>query len=146
MIDRERIEKCLKVIDELSEESIELMVSGNGAINLRIYPKGWIYDHKWSDEKRHQVLALVTTLVGKMEKQVDGINIGYKGDKDNLSIRLNYVDQCKVVGYKTVTKTIRKEIEREPEYETEEVEQRIPITDYDIRTGKFKEDDIEVTA
>ena len=147
MIDRDQVEKCLAVLDQISEESVDVRIYGDGKVELTIYPKNWWLNAiQWTDQKRHEVLALVTPLVGKMEKQVDGTTIGYTGEKDNLKIRMNYVDKCKIVGYKTVTKTIKKEVEREPEYETTEEEVRVPITDCDIRTGKFSKDDIEVPA
>lgn len=148
MIDREKVEKCLAVLDQIPEESAELRVGAKGGIELTIYPKNWWSSAiQWTSERRHEVLALCTPLVGRLDKEEGGGNIGYKGEKDGLTVRLNYVDKCKIVGYKTVTKTVKKEIERpEPEYETEEVEERIAITDCDIRTGKFKRDDIEVTA
>ena len=146
MINREQVEKCLAVMDALPDDDVELSINSK-IIELKVYPKNWYYAEKpWTDEKRHEVLGIVTPLVGKLDKVVDGGNIGYKGEKDGLSIRMNYVDKCKIVGYKTVTKTVRKEVEKEPEYVTEEVEQRIAITDCDIRTGKFSQDDIEVSV
>jgi len=147
MINRDDVEKCLIVLEKLANESADMTISSSGHIELEIYPKNWYYSAvQWSDEKRHEVLSLVTPLVGRMEKQVDGTNIGYRGEKEKLTIRMNYVDKCKVLGYKKVTKTVQKEIEREPEYETVEEEIQVPITDCDIRQGKFKEEDIEVEA
>ena len=146
MINREQVEKCLVVMDALPDDDVELSINSK-SIELKVYPKNWYYAEKqWTDEKRHEVLGIVTPLVGKLTKVVDGGSIGYKGEKDGLSIRMNYVDKCKILGYKTVTKTVRKEVEKEPEYVTEEVETRVAITDCDIRTGKFSETDIEVSA
>lgn len=147
MIDREKVEQCLKILDQLPEESADIHVYANGSIDIKIYPKNWYMDgNAWSDEKRHQVLSLVTPLFGKLEKHVSGRDIGYTGKKDNVSITMQYVDKCKILGYKTVTKTVKKEVEREPEYQEEEVEERIPITDCDIRAGKYSEDDIEASV
>jgi hypothetical protein len=146
MIDREQVAKFIDALDALQEESATLELTQEGKITFRVYPKEWWADKKWSEEKRHQYLSLLTPLVGKLEKKLDGKNIGYAGDKDNVSIRLNYVDQCKILGYKVATKTVRKEVEREPEYEEVVEEVRTAITDCDIRSGKFSESDIEVTA
>ena len=148
MIDREKVEKCLAVLDQIPQECAGLEIKADGRLELIVYPKDWLSSSvQWTPERRHEVLALCTPLVGRLEKQESGGNIGYEGEKDGLLVRLNYVDKCKIVGYKTVTKTVKKEIERpEPEYETEEVEERVAITDCDIKTGRFKEDDIEVPA
>lgn len=147
MIDRSRVEKCLGVMDQLSEESVDLTIQETGDMSLVVYPKNWWSDAvQWTDEKRHGVLALLTPLVGRLDKKVDGTTIGYTGEKDGISIRINYADKCKIVGYKTTTKTVRKEIERPTEFEEVEEEVRVPITDCDIRSGKFSKDDIEVPA
>lgn len=147
MLDRQKINQLLDVLETLSEEDATLQITGGGKIDLRVYPLYWWHTGvQWPEEKRHKILALLTPFVGKLTKEVDGQTIGYRGEKDNLAIRLNYVDKCKVVGYKTVTKTVKKEVEREPEYVEEEVEERIAITDCAIREGKFSESDIEVPA
>ena len=147
MIDREKVNKFLDVMDQLADEEVSLEITQDGKIDLRVYPKYWYFSGKqWSDDRRHEVLALCTPLVGRLNKEVSGTTIGYHGEKDDARVRLNYVDQCKIMGYKTVTKTVQKEVERPVEYETEEVEERVTITDCDIRTGKFSESDIEVPA
>lgn len=145
MIDRQKINKVLDCVYKYSEtENLSISISPSGDISVSIYPKGWWNEGThWSDEKRHEVLASVTPLVGKMEKHISDRNIGYSGSKDGISIRLDYINQCKILGYKTIKKTVQKEIERKPEYETEEVEERVAITDCDLRQGKFKESDIE---
>ena len=134
MIDREKVLKCLDILQTLPDDDVTIQITHKN-VSLRIYPKNW-----------YEVLALVTPLVGRLDKLEERGNIGYKGEKDGLSVNLNYVDKCKIVGYKTVTKTVKKEIEREPEYEIEEITERVAISDCDIRTGKFKETDIEVPA
>jgi hypothetical protein len=147
MINREELTKMLDAFEKLENEDAELSITSKGKILLRVYPLNWwSRGSEWPEEKRHSILALLTPFVGKMEKTIEGTTIGYKGEKDNISIRMNYVDKCKVVGYKIVTKTVKKEVERDPEYVEEEVEQRVAITDCDLRAGKFQEDDIEVRA
>jgi hypothetical protein len=145
MINREQVGKFLDALEVLKNESASLQIEQDGMIHMTVYPKEWWSGKKWTDEKRHDVLSLLTPLVGRLDKQVSGTDIGYSGKKDNVTIHLNYVDQCKILGYKTVTKTVKKEIERpEPvEYEEVEEEQRIAITDCGIREGKFSESDIE---
>ena len=146
-LNREKINAVLDVVEQLTEENLTVSITGNGNIDVRLYPKNWWASGcEWPEEKRHKILAMATPLVGKLNKEVDGMHIGYRGEKEGISIRMNYVDKCKVMGYKTVTKTVKKEIERDPEYEVEEVEERIPITDCDLRQGKFSEEDIEVKA
>jgi hypothetical protein len=147
MINREEVKAVLDVMENLTDEDVTIEILGTGKIYIRLYPKNWwSHGSEWPEEKRHKILAMVTPLVGKLNKEVDGTHIGYKGEKGNIAIRMNYVDKCKVLGYKTVTKTVKEEVEREPEYVEKEVEERIAITDCDIRQGKFSEDDIEVTA
>lgn len=146
MIDREKINKFLDAMDQLSEEDADMTIDENGAVSLQVYPKNWWGGARWNEEKRHKMLALLTPLVGTLAKYEDGGNIGYRGDKPGVTIRLAFIDKCKILGYRTVTKTVRKEIEREPEFETEEVEERIAITDCDVKRGRFKEEDIEVPA
>lgn len=146
-MNRDQINKFLDVMDHLTEEEATLTIYQNGKINLSVYPKNWYQSgNHWSEEKRHSMLSLITPLVGKLVKHISDRNIGYSGENENVTVRLCYIDQCKIVGYKKVTKTVRREIERPTEYEEEEVTENIPITDCDIRVGKFKEDDIEVPA
>ena len=145
MIDREQVLKLLDVMDALEKESATLEIKPQ-SVSLRVYPAEWWGSGKqWTDEQRHQYLALVTPLVGKMEKVADSGNIGYYGKKENLEIKLNYVDKCKVIGYKTVKKTVEREIVP-AEYETVIEEFQEPITDCDVRSGKESPDDIEVPA
>jgi hypothetical protein len=149
MIDRQKVEKFLTVLDAMGEESATFSIKQDGRMELSVYPQDYWRDGKhWSDEKRHKMLTLVTPLVGKMEKYLSGRDIGYKGETEDTTIRLAYVDQCKILGYKTVTKKVKREIERpDPvEYEEVEEEERITITDCDLKTGKFSESDIEVPA
>lgn len=147
MIDREKVNKFLDVMDQLNTEQLSLTIDNDTHLSLSVYPRNWYLDGvQWTDDKRHEVLGLCTPLVGRLDKKVDGTTIGYRGEKDGDQVRLSYVDRCKIVGYKTVKKTVRKEVEREPEYETEEVEEQVPITDCDIRTGKFAKEDVEVLA
>ena len=146
MIDREKVEKCLAVLDQLPEEQANIEIHSFGKIEMTVYPKHWYLGGKqWSDDRRHEVLALCTPLVGRLDKQEDGGNIGYRGEKDDLTVRLNYVDKCKIVGHKTVTKTVKREI-KPAEYEEVEETVEVAISDCDIRTGKFSESDIEVPA
>lgn len=144
MIDRNQIRLFLDVLERLQEEDAKVTIDQGGKIDLTVYPKEyWRDGQHWGDEKRHEMLALITPLVGRLDKHVDGRNIGYRGEKENVTIRLAYVDQCRILGYKTVTKTVKKEIDRVPEYEEVEEEQRVAITDCDIRQGKYSENDIE---
>ena len=146
MIDREKIGKFLDIMEYLLEEDATLSIRQDGKLTLNVYPKNWWSGNFWDENKRHKMLGLITPLVGKLEKQIDGRNIGYSGESEGISIRLSYIDKCKIVGYKTVKKTVREEIEREPEYEEKEVEEQVAITDCEIRQGKYSEDDIEVPA
>ena len=147
MIDREKVNKVIDVLERLSEDSAHAEIQADGSIQLIVFPKNWwASGSPWTDDRRHEVLALCTPLVGRLDKQESNGNIGYRGEKDGLEVRLNYVEKCKIVGYKTVTKMVKKEIARPPEYEEVEEEERVAITDCDIRTGRFKEDDIEVPA
>lgn len=146
MINREKVAQFLDVMDQLTEESADFKIDQDGKFELVVYPQGWWSGKFWSEEKRHRLLALITPLIGKLEKVVDGRNIGYRGNNETTSIRLSYIDQCKILGYRTVTKTVRKEVEREPEYEEVEEETRVAITDCDIRAGKATEDQIEIRA
>lgn len=145
MLDREKINKFLNAMDNMPEEDASLSIQ-EGKISLQVFPKNWWSGARWKEEKRHKMLALLTPLVGKLEKEEDGGNIGYRGESEGVSIRLAYIEKCKILGYKTVKKTVKKEIEREPEYETEEVEERVAITDCDVKQGRYKEEEIEVTA
>lgn len=147
MINREQINKFLDVLEQLPDDEVTLEIHQSGTIEFKVYPKHWWQaGENWTEEKRHKVLAICTPLVGKLEKHVEGRNIGYTGSKDNASVKLCYVDQCKVVGYKTVKKTVKREVERPVEFEEVEEEETVAITDCDIRQGRYSESDVEVPA
>lgn len=151
MIDREKLSKIVDAMEKLDDFDVGLSVNGSGRMSLTIYVKGWWSGTRPTEERRHQVLALVTPLVGKMEKEVDGTDIGYKGQADNLSININRIDKCTILGYKKVTKrvpkTTTKMVEEEVETgEFEDEEELLPITDCQVRMGQASESDVEVPA
>ena len=149
MINRQKLNKVLNVIERLNNPSEATVTArGDGKIEVAVWPMNWWSDRKyWSADERHKNLAVLTTLVGKLEIIVDDGKISYKGERDEITIGLYYVGKCKILGYKNIVEMVEREIERkELKYETVEKTRQIPITDCDIRMGKFKMEDIEVKA
>lgn len=139
MINRERLEKVAQAIDALTEIGIR------GTCDIK--PENLWSFWAWcpigmEDEKRRKVIAIVTPLVGKM--RLSGEH--WKGKNEAIEVLAYQAQACKIVGYKTQIEKVRKEIEREPEYEEVEEEVRIPISDCDIKAGKYSEEDVEVPA
>lgn len=139
MINRERLEKVAQTIDTLGEIGIR------GTCDIKP-------DSLWSfwawcpvgmeEEKRRKVIAILTPLVGKMHLEGEH----WKGTNEFIDVMAYQAQACKIIGYKKIVKKVKKEIEREPEYEEVEEEVRIPISDCDIKAGKYSETDIEVPA
>lgn len=94
------------------------------------------------EERRRKIIAALTPLVGKMNLSGES----WVGEGNGICVRAYQAQACKILGYKTVTKTVRKEIKRDPEYEEVEEEVSVPITDCDVKSGRFTESDIEVPA
>lgn len=151
MIDREKLNKILDARDSL-EGIINVEVTCYASGGFRVWvSKDW--GKELSEENRHKTLAILTPLVGRMEKQVSGTDISYSGELGNVNVYLSNVDKCKIVGWKKVVKSVAKtavkEVVQEQEVETgdfEEQEELVPITDCEIRMGKASESDIEVPA
>jgi hypothetical protein len=139
MIDREKLEKVALTIDALEVIDIRATcdIKSNATWDFWAWcPRGL------EDEKRRKIIAIITPLVGEM--RLTGEH--WRGEGNGISAMAYEAQACKIVGYKTVKKIVRKEIEREPEYEEVEEERQIPITDCDLKAGKFSKEDIEVNA
>lgn len=140
MIDREKLEKAVQVVESLDDLGIK--------IDLEIYSdnRNWRFwawcQEGMPEDTRRKMIAICTPLVGKME--LSGQD--WEGSGNGFVVYLNRANACKIVGYKTTVKKVKREIEREPEYEEVEEEVKIPITDCDLKAGKFSESDIEVPA
>jgi len=153
MINMEKLLKVVDAMNALPDMSVTLTLESSGAMNVSCWVKEYWSGAVLTEERRHEVLAILTPLVGKMEKEVNGTAIGYAGARDDLRINLNRIDKCTIVGYKKVTKRVPKMetrvVKEEKEVETgefEEEEELKPITDCEIRMGKASESDIEVPA
>jgi hypothetical protein len=152
MIDREKVSKVMDAMDAISEITRpNFTVNSDGTISMGVWPATW--GDNLSDENRHKILGVLTPLVGRLDKKVDGTTIDYKGWGNGISISVYRIDSCKIVGYKkTVERVAKKEtrvVKKEEEVETgefEEEEKLVPITDCQIREGKASESDIEVPA
>lgn len=145
MIDREKLNKLLDARDAL-EGIVKVEVTIYESGNFRLWVTPMSYYAGMTEDERHKTLAILTPLIGKLEMQLEGTDKWFRGEMEGLSITVAYADKCKVIGYKTITKTVKKEIEKPVEYEEVEEEVRVPITDCDIRQGKYSDSDIEVTA
>jgi hypothetical protein len=144
MIDREKLNKVLDAVEALTDPvEATITVTGYGDITINVYPKDF-WETGWTEEQRHKNLAAMTPLVGRLEKVVSGTDIGYKGEANGIFIRLNYVDSCKILGYRTEKKIVRKEVPVEVTYEDVEEEVRVPVTDCEIRSGTATMEDIEI--
>jgi hypothetical protein len=141
MIDRVKVNALLDVVEKLEKEDAFLNITGR-AIALTVYPCNWWDGATWSKERRHEVLSIVTPIVGKMEKEESNGLIGYSGKKDEVRIYLYRVSACTILGYKKEIKKIKKEIVA-AQYEEVCEEVETPITDCDILKGKFAETDID---
>lgn len=140
MIDRNKVEKGVKVLEALLELEIKT--------DLEIYTDhrdwrlwAWCPDGMPEDVRR-KAIAIVTPLVGKTELSGND----WQGDGNGFVVYLNRANACKILGYKKETKLVKKEIQKEPEYKEVEEEVQIPITDCDVKNGKFSKEDIEVPA
>lgn len=141
MIDRERLTKVADAMDALTELGIR------STVDVKTEEYTWNF---WAwcpigmeENLRRKVIAIMTRLVGKMEIQ----DSNWYGIKEGEIDAMAYQAQaCKIVGYKKETKMVKKEIEHETKYEEVEEEVSIPVTDCDIKSGKFSLSDIEVTV
>ena len=139
MINRDRLEKVAEAIDSLGE----LGIRGTCDIKPDAQWSFWAWcPAGMEEERRRKVIAIVTPLVGKMRVSGDH----WRGENEAIDAIAYKAQACKIVGYKTERKIVKREIARDPEYEDVEEEVRIPITDCDLKAGKFSEEDIEVTA
>ena len=141
MIDKTKVSKCVDAMNELID------------LNAGLRPDLTIKDGRWTlwvfgpsegipDDKRQKAIAILTPLVGKMQ----AVGLDWEGSTEEISIYFPHVQLCKVVVYKKIVRKVKKEIEREPEYEEVEEEVQVPISDCDIKAGRFSESDIEVPA
>ena len=139
MIDREQLEKVAQAMDAISELGIQSSCDVKSNYKWSLY--AWC-DVNIEATKCRKLVAIMTPLVGKMTLQ-DG---SWKGEGDAFEVCAYQAQVCKIVGYKIEKKMVKKEIEREPEFEEVEEAVKIPITDCDIKQGKFTEADVEVSA
>lgn len=140
MIDREKLGEMLDAADSLEDIlNTDITVYSGGSFRLWVSPKS--YSENLTEEQRHRALAILTPLVGKMTRSNE---TDYTGAGNNCSVYLNRASECKILGYKKVTKTVQKEIERPVEYEEVEEEVNEPITDCDIKAGRATVDEIEI--
>lgn len=138
-MDYEKIRQLINALEKVSVVRFYLDVLGN-EIRLAIFPKEYIF----SEEERHQIVAAMTPFVGRMEKKQDiGIDIDFHGRSDDLDIRINRVEACKILGYKIERKTRPKMIDSG---ETEIIESRKTITSCDLEKGRFAMADVEEPA
>ena len=146
MIDREKLMKCVDAM-----EAVELLGLGAfisiyqqaGSVELTVYPTTSGFPP--SDDCKHKVLAILTPIVGRMDKlAIWENNLGYRGEKDRVKVTFSQAEACKIMGYKTV-KTVRPKMVEVPG-EIEEEETTVTITDCDLKSGRFTEKDIEVAA
>lgn len=143
MLDREKLNRVIDAYESIVEISDpDISINAQGEIKLTVWPKSWVREP--TDDERHTLVNTLTPLVGKMDKQISGTSIGFAGSADGISVSIYRADVCKVVGYKTKITKKPKVIEVEDEFVEEE--ERIAITDCDIKAGKFSEADIEVPA
>lgn len=142
MIDRERVIKCFDANEAIlalnPKLDVHIDIRNTRSCNL------WVFcpTEGLPDDLRQEIIAILTPLVGNMV--IDGRD--WRGNHDGLSIYFMHAQACKILGYKKVVRTVKRKIERDPEYEEVEQEQRVPITDCDVKAGRFKEDEIEVPA
>lgn len=151
MINRELLNAVIDKLDVIGVNNEVSLTMNNDSkdkytIGVSIYPRNWWSGYVWTDEERHAALALMTPLVGKLTKEETNGSIGYEGAADGVTVSLNRVQACKILGYKIVKKTVKKEIEKPVEYEEVEEEERIAITDCDVKQGRASESDVEVPA
>jgi len=140
MIDRQKLEKIVNVIDSLTGLGLRTSCDIKSDSGIWYF---WVYCERGMEETlRRKMIALCTTLVGRME--VTGES--WTGEGNGISVYANNAQACKILGYKKVTKMVKEEIAREPQYLEVEKEVDVPITDCDIKSGKFTEKDIEVRA
>lgn len=144
MIDRKLLDKVMNAVEAVSLDAYaQVTLHSSGNIKIWLWPIGGS-NTILPTEARHRILAVMTTLVGKMEKKQDlSSDIDFVGKTDTLSIRINRVDVCKIVGYKITKKIQPKMIDSG---EMEEIVEKKAISDCDIKSGKFSEKDIEVPA
>lgn len=139
MIDRTKLEKIANVMDELEKFGIRSScdVKSDSVWNL------WAWCSRgMEEEKTRQIIAVLTPLVGKMTRNGES----WYGIGDGIDVTAYQASACRILGHKKVIKTVKKEVERDPEYVEVEEEVLVPITDCDIKAGKFSKDDIEVPA
>jgi hypothetical protein len=139
MLNRDRLEKVAQAMDDLQEIGIwtSCDLKSDSAWSF------WAWcEAGMEEEKRRKVIAIMTRLVGKMMLSGDH----WKGNGNGIDALAYQAQACKILGHKRVTKMVKKEVEREPEYEEVEQEFLEPITDCDIKAGRYSEEDIEVPA
>ncbi len=145
-MNRQKLDQILDVKESL-EGIVEVEVTIYPSGRLRVWASPPSYYEKLTEEQRHKVIAALTPLTGKMEVELHERDKWWKGETKDVNVTFYRADECKIIGYRKVKKTVKKEViikEAEIEYETVEEEVDEPITDCDVRTGKSMEDDIEV--
>jgi hypothetical protein len=73
-----------------------------------------------TDGNYHVVLSLVTSLFGRLVKEISAGTQSWSGSKDGTTLTMHRIAQCKVTRYRTVEKKKTIEVETD-EIETEEV-------------------------
>ena len=145
MIEREKLNKILDAKDLLEGIcKVEITIYDSGDFRLWVTPLSHICG--MTEEERHKVLAVLTPIVGKLTMTLNGMDKWFNGEANGISITVCNADKCKILGYRTETRTVKKEIPVEVTYEEVEEEVQVPITDCDIRAGKATEEQLEVSA
>jgi hypothetical protein len=80
----------------------------------------WISQVRQTDGNYHVVLSLVTSLFGRLVKEISAGTQSWSGSKDGTTLTMHRIAQCKVTRYRTVEKKKTIEVETD-EIETEEV-------------------------
>ncbi len=120
-----KYEEILPLLDSLVAVGAEwlLDVSHKGVGRL------WISNVKQSSDNYHQVVSLLTSFYGRLDKEISYGSQSWKAAKDGQTLTMYSVAQCKIVGYRQVEKkkmieveTEETEIDEEPIYDCTEVQ------------------------
>lgn len=144
MINREKLNRIVDALEQIDDKlDGYFTVYKNGSIYMTVDPKS--FGDVLTEDLRHRTLAMLTPIVGKMEKtELYNGNIGYRGASEAIIVTLNHAEACKIIGYKVVSKRKPKLVEVPGEFE--ETKERVAITDCDIKQGRTKEEELEVPA
>jgi len=142
LINREKLNRILTLVESNPNIRADLDIQApSGRMRLWIWR---INSAPFNEQERHEVLAQFTPLVGRVDKKRDLGDIDFVGSCEDLEIRINCAEACTIVGYKIRRKQKPKMVAVEGEYE-EDIE-RVPVTDCDIKSGKYSAEDLEVVG